>query len=444
MNTHERLLAAISQKADELIAEKDAIYKSADADGRRPNEDENAELQRIHRKLKTLQAEQQEAQEGLDTVKELQDLGKKLGGSVPDIRVTSEPADRLAKDVQKSLGELFVQSKGYQDLQKGGFSGQYTTGPMEFGLKAGTLLEGTSSPGSGQGGGFLPVPQDAPGVVQTLFQPPRVADLIPTGQATGNTVRYLVEGTATNAAAGVAEGGAKPASDLAVSTKDEPIKKIATVLTVSDEMLEDAAQVQSYINGRLALFVRLTEDVQLLRGAGTNDLAGILDSSRSINALTTTATADTYSQLLFKAMNGIRGSAFLEPSAIVINPTDYQTIRLAQDGQKQYYGGGPFMGPYGNGTMAQASGQLSGALDYLWGKPIIVTSAIGAGTALVGAFDTGAQIWRRSGITVEASNSHSTYFQNNLVMIRAEERLGLAVYRPTAFVKVTWGSATLG
>ena len=34
---------------------------------------------------------------------------------------------------------------------------------------------------------------------------------------------------------------------------------------------------------------------------------------------------------------------------------------------------------------------------------------------------------------VEASNSHSDYFQRNLTAIRAETRLALAVYRPEAF-----------
>jgi HK97 family phage major capsid protein len=47
-----------------------------------------------------------------------------------------------------------------------------------------------------------------------------------------------------------------------------------------------------------------------------------------------------------------------------------------------------------------------------------------------------AQVWRRGGLSVEATNSHADYFQRNLVAIRAEERLGLAVYRPTGFVEV--------
>ncbi|MFL5407039.1 MAG: hypothetical protein ACJ79O_14450 [Myxococcales bacterium] len=39
-------------------------------------------------------------------------------------------------------------------------------------------------------------------------------------------------------------------------------------------------------------------------------------------------------------------------------------------------------------------------------------------------------------ITVDASNSHNDYFVRNLNMLRAEERLGLGVYRPVAFTEI--------
>jgi HK97 family phage major capsid protein len=64
---------------------------------------------------------------------------------------------------------------------------------------------------------------------------------------------------------------------------------------------------------------------------------------------------------------------------------------------------------------------------------VLVTSAIGDGTAAVGAFRQGGAVYRRGGLTVEASNSHSDFFQKNLTALRAEERLVLAIYRPSAF-----------
>ena len=54
---------------------------------------------------------------------------------------------------------------------------------------------------------------------------------------------------------------------------------------------------------------------------------------------------------------------------------------------------------------------------------------------LVGAFKLGAQIFDREDANVEISTEDSDNFRKNLVTIRAEERLALAVYRPESFIK---------
>jgi len=272
--------------------------------------------------------------------------------------------------------------------------------------------------------------------VDKQFQPLRISDLLLSGQASTNSLRYVVEGTATSGAAGVAEGGSKPQSTLGLTTTDEPVKKIATTLKLSDEMLEDAAQVRSYVDGRLSLFVNIEEERQLVVGAGTNEIVGIKPSgnTRGINIYAGGTAAGNKAVQLFKALNGQRGSALLEPDFIVLNPADYQDLRLLTDTAGQFFGGGPFQGQYGNAGQIPASGQITGATDYIWQKPVVVTTAVGAGTALIGT-TSAAQVWRKGGLTVEATNSNEDDFLKNLVTIRAEKRLALAVYRPTAFTE---------
>jgi HK97 family phage major capsid protein len=68
---------------------------------------------------------------------------------------------------------------------------------------------------------------------------------------------------------------------------------------------------------------------------------------------------------------------------------------------------------------------------------VVLSTIVGAGTALVGNFRDGAHIWRKGGVTVDATNSHSDFYVRNLTMLRAEERLGLGVYRPSAFTAVS-------
>jgi len=55
----------------------------------------------------------------------------------------------------------------------------------------------------------------------------------------------------------------------------------------------------------------------------------------------------------------------------------------------------------------------------------------------VGAFNIAAQLFRRTGLHIEMSNSDGDNFTKNLVTIRAEPRAALAVYAPAAFCKCT-------
>jgi HK97 family phage major capsid protein len=446
-NVYEKAVAGAEQAIRLRLDENDTILKAAQQDGGRDLTDDERETisENVRLVRGPLQDQLKTAQADLKAVEESRELGRSIGPSVPsvDASVKSEPQDRYFQNMQagnKSLGDAFIESAGYKQAidqyrSSGRLESGFSTGPVSLEMK-GTLLEGSSSPGSGSGGGMLTVPQVVPGVVDTLFQRLTVADLFLSGQTSGNTIRYVVEGTATSGAAGVAEAGTKPESTLGLGTRDEPVKKIATILPISEEMLEDAPAIQSYINGRLALFVRIEEERQLIRGtSGGAEVQGLL-TSRSVPVYGGGTAAGNRAEQLFKAMNGMRGSAFVEPDWIVISPSDWEAIRLLKDTANQYYGGGPFLGPYGGPQgPVSATGQLTGANDSIWGKAVYVTGALGAGTAVVGSRDS-AQVFRRGGISVEATNSHSNYFQLNLVAIRAEERLALAVYRPPGFVEV--------
>ena len=115
------------------------------------------------------------------------------------------------------------------------------------------------------------------------------------------------------------------------------------------------------------------------------------------------------------------------PDALVINPADYKNLRIARDQNGQYYGGGYFYGPYGNGGF--------GAQPDVWGLRTVVTPAVAQGAAIVGAFKLGASIVQKNtGVTVEIANQNEDDFIKNLVTILIEQRLALAVRRPKAFV----------
>jgi Phage capsid family len=206
--------------------------------------------------------------------------------------------------------------------------------------------------------------------------------------------------------------------------------------------LEDADQVQSYINGRLALFVQNKCEASIVSGAGTNDLLGLTSAGKSNKVA---SAGPNNADGIFKAMNGQRCSALMEPDWILMHPDNWQTVRLLRDSTGgtlgAYLGGGPFFGAYGQaGAQASSGNQVEGANDYLWGKPLYVTTAVGSGTAIIGT-RAGAQVFSRGGLSVEASNAGYVnsldLFTSNQVAIRAERRLALCVYRPYAFTVVS-------
>lgn len=323
----------------------------------------------------------------------------------------------------KSIGAQFVQSAGYKSLLASGVKGNFTSGEVD--VKT-TLTEGT--PGT-PGPGFAPVGQPTlqPGVVDIKFRPLTISDLFSQGVTSTPLIRYLVETAVTNAAGAVAEGNLAPESALSFAPVDEVLHQIKTFLPISDLMLEDWAQAQSYIDARLVLFIKQAEETQLLNGDGAGaNLVGLLNRSGLAPSIVKgsglSAAGDNSMDAIYRQITQIRTTQFIEPDAIPIDPLGWQNILLSKNSQGAYYASGPF---------------ASAEQPALWGKKVAVTPSLSANSAVVGAFTQGGQIFRKGGITVEASNSHADYFQRGVTAIRAEERLALAVYRPGAFGTVT-------
>lgn len=422
LTVKEYLEAQINQK----LGEASQIAEMAERSARDMTSVEKEECRKLLDDVSRLKAQVQE-------INDREELRK----TIDSIRgpVTPAPEETMAG---LTLGEAFTKSEGFKAVTAAGFTGKWSTGAVEIadyygglkaappaGMKANELTEAASA---------IVIPDYRPGIVPIPQFPMRVADLIPQGTTTSTAVYYPQETTATNAADTLAEMGDKSTkqSILQFTMQSDPVQKIVTFLPVSDEMLEDVDQIQSYINGRLGLFIRETEEDQLLNGTGTPpDISGILDRSNLNTSSALALDTDSVIDAIHKALTVCRVTGGLEPDAIVAHPTDWSAIRLMKDANKQYYSGGPFtqFGPYGTG------GGMAG--DSLWGLPVVLSTKLAAGTILCGAFRTGAFIYRRRGLTVEASNSHSDFFAKNMTAIRAEERLALAVYRPQAFYQIT-------
>lgn len=326
---------------------------------------------------------------------------------------------RAAAVRAKTLGELYLASDAHQFIVNKGHRAQSAWRSPSVELPAFQATTLTESPGVG---GALVLPQYLPGIQETPTRRLVVGDLFAPGTTDTNAISYMQETLFTNNAAPVLEGGIKPESQLAFAAVVDAVRKIAHWLPVSEEMLEDSAQIASYINARLTLGVQLAEEQQLLYGTGVApELFGVM-ARAGLAADVVRGVAENNADAIFRQIMAIFSASFLMPDGIVMNPADWATTALMKTTQGAYLTAGPF-----------ASIQT----PTLWGLPIAVTPVQPATKGVVGAFKQAAQTFRHGGIRVESSNSHQDFFVKNLVAIRAEERLALAVYRPAAFGEVT-------
>lgn len=252
-------------------------------------------------------------------------------------------------------------------------------------------------------------------VVTAARTPLVIRDLFGAEQISGSTLVYLVEGAIQGAPAVTAEGAEKPQIHFADPTpKTVSLSKVACHIKESDEYINDYPFLASAINGRLLYELGLVEQNKLV-----TDLTGT--SGIQTGTYAANATAAAIADEILQAAMDVQASSGFAADAIVLNPADWYTLRVGKDGDDRYYGGGYF----GDQTIPN-----------LWGIPVCVSAAVTAGTILVGAFKTCASVVTNGGVSVEAVNTNEDDFVKNLMTIRAEERLALAVRRPAGFKKL--------
>lgn len=340
-----------------------------------------------------------------------------------DAHANDQERERAAT---KSIGDLFVESeafKSYDKVQKKGptaeidLEASFGRFVATYGVKAAIELSESVQFKATLDTltGYAPQAVRLPTIITPGEQGPTVASLLPSGNTSANAIPYMEETTAVNAAAETAEGDAKPEATLAFTEKSSAVKKIAVFLPVTDELFGDVPAMRSYVENRLRSFVIQREDGQLLNGNGAGaNLRGILNT---VGIQTQAKGADPVPDAVYKAVTKIGVNAFLDASGVVMHHNDWQDVRLLRTVDGIYIWGSPAdPGP-----------------NRIWGLPVVLTTRIAEGTALVGAFRDAAQIFRRSEIAFAVSDSHSDFFQKNLLALRVEERLALVVFRPLAF-----------
>ena len=263
--------------------------------------------------------------------------------------------------------------------------------------------------------------QYIPGIIYNPERTVRLRDLISQGVTSSNAVTYVQEYAQTLSNADVTtEGSEYKQGDVDLKAVTSNVIKITNYVIVSEEMLEDVDGLTSYLMTRLPDKLKNEEDDQILNHSsyglltlGTAYVDNLADSDIS------------RIDILVDACRQVIDDEY-RPTAIVLHPTDVTLMKLTKDDNGQYIFPWIFMN----------NGQV--ILD---GVPVVVTTAVTAGTFLVGDFKRAAQIFDRRQLSVEMTNTNEDNFVKGMVTVRCAERIAIVVYRPKAFVYGTFTAA---
>lgn len=265
------------------------------------------------------------------------------------------------------------------------------------------------------------------------FDPTRsthIRNLIPQGSTSSDVVRFVKESGYSNGAATAAEGATIGQSDFDFTASDANVRKIATYFRISEEMLADTPQLTSYLSARAPEKLLSVEDTQILSGNGSApNLSGIITDAADFDvssggAFYQSVEAANEFDVLIAALNQLALSNY-DADYIMLHPTDFHKILLLKDSNNSYL----------------KDQVYAGLQPAFMGVPVVVNTAITAGTFLAGNFGVGTQLWVRDNVGVEFFREDGTNVRDGFVTVRVSERIALTNYLPNAFVNGTFSTA---
>lgn len=342
----------------------------------------------------------------------LTEANKTIKASLGELEqhVAQMPLANAVKTVQ-SIGQLVISAENIKVFAASIEGGKRISVPVSAALLSTGVAEGVVE--------LQRLPAIDIGPKQRLF----IRDLIAPGR-TGSPAIFWVQQTGfTNAAKVVPEGTAKPYSDIEFATKITPVTTIAHMFKASKQIMDDFAQLQSTVDAEMRYGLKYVEEQEILFGDGTGaHLHGIVPQATAFAASFEVSQQNGIDDLRLAMLQA--QLARFPASGHVLHFIDWAKIELIKDTLGRYILGNPT--------------GLTGPT--LWGLPVVPTeTAAFKGKFLTGAFNSAAQLFDREDANVVISTENADDFEKNMISIRCEERLALAVKRPEAFI---YGSFT--
>jgi HK97 family phage major capsid protein len=309
-------------------------------------------------------------------------------------------------EVVISLGKQFTDSDVYSNYMDG------QTQKARFEVKNSTTT----------GGDATVAPDRKAGVVPGASQMLTLESMLTALPTASNAIEYTREASFVNNADAVAEAGAKPETTITFELKSMPMSTIAHWTKISKQLAEDAPALAAYINFRMTYGVDQATETQIGTGDGVGaNLSGLLVAANyTAHGIAAAALGSTLPQhVLVRKVIALLHNTGYKPDAILLNPIDFGELEID--------------------ALTTTSNAARITIDsagqpWIWGVPIVQSSAITQDSFLVGSFGQAATLHNRQSTVVELSDSDGDNFQKNLITVRAERRVALTVEVPGAIM----------
>jgi HK97 family phage major capsid protein len=343
-----------------------------------------------------------------ETKNALENIGlkqKELADEILLIKQKAEARGVETSSVNDGWGKQIIRNRAFDEFARGDRQ------KAKFEIKNNTVTGTPTTVGADR----------IPGVIPGAFSPLKVEALfkhVPTGS---NMIEYVRENVFTNSAAETSEAAAGPESSVTFTLVQQPVSTVTHWVKISKQLAADNVALAEYINTRLMWGVQKRADSQIVGGNGVApNMNGLLSSGNYVAHGYTAAGVGTplaKHRLIRKVISDLRSAGY-EPNVVLLNPADWLAFDLDLLAS----------------TPAALSSQdiAKGFLPMLFGVPVVESNAVTADTFVVMDSMAAGSIYDRQDVAIEISDSDSDNFTKNLITVKAERRLVLAVEQVAA------------
>lgn len=393
------------------MSDTNELLKSLKAQIEKANSDFNAKAESALTEAKKAGGLSAETKEAVDEMalelNALREAEKTIKSAMGELEqhIAQMPLQSALKAAQ-SFGQQLISAEVLKDINSSIQGNKRISVPVQAALISTGVAEGVVEPHR------LPGVDVAP--KQRLF----IRDLIAPGKTQSPAIFWVQQTGFTNKAAVVPENTTKPYSDIEFATKITPVTTVAHMFKASKQILDDFSQLQSLVDAEMRYGLKFVEEQEILFGDGSGaHLHGIIPQASKYKAEFSVEKQNGIDDLRLAMLQS--QLARFPASGHVLHFIDCAKIELTKDSLGRYILANP--------------ASLTGPT--LWGLPVVATeTAAFKGKFLTGAFNAGAQLFDREETNVVISTENADDFEKNMISIRCEERLALAVKRPEAFV----------